>query len=61
METLQALYTGVSRGGFIIVDYYILPACRQAVDNFREQQGIKEPLSRRGCGGRLLEADLIHR
>ncbi len=44
METLQALYTRVSRGGFIIVDDYILPGCRQAVGDFREQRKIKEPL-----------------
>lgn len=44
MDTLQALYHRVARGGFIIVDDYILPACRQAVDDFREQQGINEPL-----------------
>jgi hypothetical protein len=44
METLQALYPRVSRGGFIIVDDYILPGCRQAVDHFREQRGINEPL-----------------
>ncbi len=43
METLQALYQ-VSRGGFIIIDDYILPACRQAVDDFRREQGINEPL-----------------
>ena len=44
METLQALYPRVARGGFIIVDDYVLPGCRQAVDEFREQRGINEPL-----------------
>ena len=44
METLEALYQRVSRGGFIIVDDYLLPACRQAVDEFRKQHGINEPL-----------------
>jgi hypothetical protein len=44
METLQALYARVSRGGFIIVDDYILPGCRRAVDDFREQRRIEEPL-----------------
>ena len=44
MDTLQALYHRVAQGGFIIVDDYILPACRQAVDDFRDQQGINEPL-----------------
>ena len=61
METLQALYTRVSRGGFIIVDDYILPACRQAVDDFREQRTAKNQraASRRGWGSCLLEAELI--
>ena len=44
METLQALYHRVSGGGFIIIDDYILPACREAVDDFRREQGINEPL-----------------
>ena len=44
METLVAMYPRVSSGGFVIVDDYILPACRQAVDDFREQRGIDEPL-----------------
>jgi hypothetical protein len=44
METLEALYPRVSRGGFIIVDDYILPGCRQAVDDFRQQRGITEAL-----------------
>ena len=44
MDTLQALYHRVARGGFIIIDDYILPACRQAVDDFREHHRISEPL-----------------
>ncbi len=44
MDALQALYHRVARGGFIIIDDYILPACRQAVDDFREHHRISEPL-----------------
>jgi hypothetical protein len=44
METLQAMYPRVARGGYIIVDDYILAGCRRAVDDFREQGGISEPL-----------------
>ena len=44
METLEALYPRVASGGFIIVDDYILSGCRQAVGDFREKQGIHEPL-----------------
>lgn len=44
MEALQALYPRVARGGFIIVDDYILPGCRQAVDDFRKLQEINGPL-----------------
>jgi hypothetical protein len=44
MDTLQALYHRVARGGFIIIDDYVLPACRQAVDDFREHHRIGEPL-----------------
>jgi hypothetical protein len=43
MDTLQALYHRIASGGFIIIDDYILPACRQAVDDFRDRQGINEP------------------
>ena len=44
METLEALYSKVNRGGFVVVDDYILPACRQAVDDFRTKRRIKAPL-----------------
>jgi O-methyltransferase len=42
---LQALYRKVSPGGFVIVDdYNYVPACRQAVEDFRTAEGIIEPL-----------------
>lgn len=44
IQTLDALYRKVSPGGFIIVDDYILAGCRQAVDDYRQQHDIREPL-----------------
>ncbi len=45
MDALSALYDRLSPGGFAIVDDYgCIPACRQAVDEFRAGQGITEPL-----------------
>lgn len=43
-ETLHALYHKVSPRGYVIIDDYILAGCRKAVDDFREQFGIAEPL-----------------
>ena len=44
-EILEALYDRVSPGGFVIADDYgFLPPCRQAVDEFRAELGIDEPL-----------------
>lgn len=43
--TLRSLYPGLSKGGYLIVDDYgALEECRLAVDEFREQNGIAEPL-----------------
>jgi len=44
METLQALYAKVAKGGFIVVDDYILPPCRQAVDDFRAALAIEDTI-----------------
>lgn len=45
MDTLRPLYPKVSDGGFVIVDDYgCVPACKLAVDEFREEHGITEPL-----------------
>lgn len=44
---LKALYPKLSRGGYLIVDDYgALTACRQAVDDYRREHGIGEPLQR---------------
>jgi O-methyltransferase/8-demethyl-8-(2,3-dimethoxy-alpha-L-rhamnosyl)tetracenomycin-C 4'-O-methyltransferase len=44
IQTLDAVYWKVSPGGFVVVDDYILPACRKAVDDFRQRHGIRSPL-----------------
>ena len=43
--TLQALYPGLSAGGYVVVDDYgVLEECRRAVDEFRAQHGIDDPI-----------------
>lgn len=45
MDALNALYPRVSVGGFVIVDDYgAIPACRQAVEDYRSRHGIREPV-----------------
>jgi len=47
LDTLRPLYPKVSPGGFVIVDDYgCVPACRQAVDEFREEHSITAPLEK---------------
>ena len=45
IHILDNLYDKVSPGGYVIIDDYgDYGACRQAVDEFRERRGIKDPL-----------------
>ncbi len=45
MDALCNLYDGLSVGGFLIVDDYgCLPNCKKAVDDFRAERGITDPL-----------------
>ena len=44
IEALDALYHKVSPGGFVIVDDFILPPCRKAVEEFRARHGIDDAL-----------------
>jgi O-methyltransferase len=42
---LRSLYSKISPGGYVIVDDYGgIASCRQAVDDFRAELGIREPL-----------------
>jgi O-methyltransferase len=45
MEGLMHLYPKLSRGGYVIVDdYHSWETCRLAVDDYREVNGIKDPM-----------------
>jgi protein O-GlcNAc transferase len=45
IDALRNLYDKVSPGGFVIVDDYgCVAGCRQAVDDFRRDRGIAEPM-----------------
>lgn len=44
MEALVALYSKVSVGGYVIVDDYGLPTCCAAIEDFRQAQGITDPI-----------------
>jgi Macrocin-O-methyltransferase (TylF) len=45
IEALAALYPKLSAGGYVIVDdYLVIPACRQAVTDFRAAHGIDDPI-----------------
>jgi O-methyltransferase len=42
---LESLYPRLSSGGYLVVDDYgAIPACRQAVTDFRARHGIDEPI-----------------
>jgi O-methyltransferase len=43
MDGLRNLYPSLSRGGFLIVDDYDGPS-KQAVEDYRREQGINEPI-----------------
>jgi hypothetical protein len=45
MDALEPLYDKVSPGGFVIVDDYgAVPACAQAIHDFRDARGITEEI-----------------
>lgn len=47
MDILSNLYFKVSIGGYVIIDDFdAVPACKEAVCDFREQHGISETLER---------------
>lgn len=46
MQALEPLYPKISPGGFVIVDDYILPACKKAIHDYRDQHGIDAPIQR---------------
>jgi len=45
MDGLTNLYHKLSPGGFVIIDDYgVIPACKKAVHDFRDEQGITEEI-----------------
>ncbi len=45
MDALQSLYHKLSPGGYVIIDdYYDIPNCKRAVDDFRAEHKITEQL-----------------
>jgi hypothetical protein len=57
--TLEALYPGLSAGGYVIVDdYQLIRECRAAVDDFRRDRGIEEPIVKNDwCSARWRRED----
>jgi O-methyltransferase len=46
-DALEALYPKLSPGGYVIVDdYHAIDACRKAVDEYRFEHDISEPIDR---------------
>jgi O-methyltransferase len=47
VHSLRCLYPGLSVGGYLVVDDYgRFDGCRQAVDEFRREHGIAEPIEK---------------
>ena len=44
MDVLDNLYERLSPGGYVIVDDYCIPSCREAVEEFRAAEGITDEL-----------------
>ncbi|UJB43718.1 TylF/MycF family methyltransferase [Streptomyces sp. A1-5] len=44
MDALVNMYPKLSVGGFAIIDDYAIPACKQAVHDYRSEHGIDEPI-----------------
>ncbi|HEU0008589.1 MAG TPA: TylF/MycF family methyltransferase [Verrucomicrobiae bacterium] len=52
MDGLTHLYPKLSRGGYLIVDDYgAVPACKQAVEDYRRTHNITEPIVEIDWGG----------
>jgi hypothetical protein len=52
MDALVPLYPKLSSGGFAIIDdYNLVQSCNEAVDDFRRERGIQEPISLIEGGG----------
>jgi Macrocin-O-methyltransferase (TylF) len=43
-DALENLYPKLSTGGFVIVDDYAIPGCRDAVHDFRRKRDVEDPI-----------------
>ena len=49
---LDSLYAGLSKGGYLVIDDYgLIPECRAAVEDFRREHGITEPIEKADWNG----------
>jgi O-methyltransferase len=46
MDALRPLYPKLSVGGYVIVDDYALAPCKAAIDDFRTEHGISDPITK---------------
>ncbi len=46
MDALDNLYPKLSVGGYVIIDDYLIPACKQAVHEYRDRHGIQDEIVR---------------
>ncbi len=44
MDALTHLYPGLAPGGYLVIDDYMIDACRQAVHDYRKAHAIDEPI-----------------
>ena len=45
MDAIVALYPKLSTGGYIIIDdYFAIPFCKEAVDDYRKEHNISDPI-----------------
>lgn len=56
LTSLEHLYPQLSSGGIIIIDDWHLPGCRFAVDRYRADQGIAEPMHEDSGNGYWIKA-----
>lgn len=52
MDSLEYLYSKLSKGGFCIIDDYALPGCKSAVDDYRKKYSINSELKKIDWTGR---------
>jgi O-methyltransferase len=44
IEAITTLYPRLSPGGYLVVDDYALKGCAQAINDYREREGITDPI-----------------